>query len=144
MTWLLAVSLFLAVTALSIVPLAVLAIIHADSLLESLARARRRARKARERVLPEPVGPPLEKIATDLRRIDSARRETSLGSLGYTILTTQYDKQLANGCRALGVDHHIYDLGGFDLDMERLRVQGALREAGMVLDDADIEQDVDG
>jgi heme exporter protein D len=143
-TWLLAVSVFLAITVLSIVPLAVLAVIHADNLLESLARTRRRARKARERVLPEPVGPPLEKIATDLRRIASARRETSLGSLGYTILTTQYDKQLANGCRALGIDHQIYDLCGFDLDMERLRVEGALSEAGMVLADSDVEQDVDG
>jgi hypothetical protein len=143
-TWLLAMSVFLAVTVLSIVPLAVLAVIHADSLLESLARTRRRARKARERVLPEPVGPPLEKIATDLRRIGAARRETTLGSLGYTILTTQYDKQLANGCRALGLDHRLYDLCGFDLDMERLRVEGALRGAGMVLADSDIEQDVDG
>jgi len=143
-TWLLAMSMFLAITVLSIVPLAVLAIIHADNLLESLARTRPRARKARARVLPEPVGPPLEKIATDLRRIGSARRETSLGSLGYTILTTQYDKQLANGCRALGLDHRIYDLSGFDLDMERLRVEGALSDTGLVLTDADIEQDVDG
>jgi hypothetical protein len=64
--------------------------------------------------------------------------------LGYTILTTQYDKQLANGCRALGLDHRIYDLSGFDLDMERLRVEGALSDAGMVLADSDIEQDIDG
>ena len=144
MTWLLAVSVFLAITVLSIVPLAVLAVIHADNLLESMARTRRRARKARERVLPEPVGPPLEKIATDLRRIGVARLETNLGSLGYTILTTQYDKQLANGCRALDLDHRIYDLCGFDLDIERLRVESALRDAGMVLADSDIEQDVDG
>lgn len=144
MTWLLAASVFLGITALSIVPLAVLIIIHADMLLESLARTRRRARKARERVLPEPVGPPLEKIATDLRRIGSARQETNLGPLGYTILTTQYDKQLANACRALGLDHQIYCLSGLDLDMERLRVEGALREAGMVLAGSGIEQDVDG
>jgi hypothetical protein len=137
-------SVFLAISVLSIVPLAVLAVIHADNLLESLARTRRRARKARERVLPEPVGPPLEKIATDLRRIAAARRETTLGSLGYTILTTQYDKQLANGCRALGLDHGLYDLCGLDLDLERVRVECALVDAGMVLTDADIEQDVDG
>jgi hypothetical protein len=143
-TWLLATSVFLAITVLSIVPLAVLAVIHADNLLESLARTRRRARKARECVLPEPIGPPLEKIATDLRRIGAARRETTLGSLGYTILTTQYDKQLAHGCRALGLDHQLYDLSGLDLDMERLRVEGALSDAGMVLADADVEQDVDG
>ena len=48
MTWLLAVSMFLAVTVLSIVPLAVLAVIYADNLLESLARTRRRiGRRAR-------------------------------------------------------------------------------------------------
>jgi hypothetical protein len=141
---LLAVSLFLAIAVLSIVPLAVLAVIHADSLIESLARTRRRARKARERVFPEPVGPPLEKIAADLRRIGAARRETILGSLGYTILTTQYDKQLGNACRALGIEHRIYDLSGFDLDLERLRIEGALLDAGMVRSDSDVEQDVDG
>jgi hypothetical protein len=142
-TWLLALSLFLGVTALSIVPLVVLVVIHADSLLESLARTRRRARKARERVFPEPVGPPVEKIATDLRRIGAARREAVLGSLGYTILTTQYDKQLVHGCRALGLGHRMYDLAGFDLEVERVRVEAALIGAGLVFN-ADVEQDVDG
>ena len=85
MTWLLAVSLFLAIAVLSIVPLAVLAVIHADSLIESLARTRRRARKARERVFPEPVGPPLEKIAADLRRIGAARRLGKSHSLAHAV-----------------------------------------------------------
>jgi hypothetical protein len=140
----LALTIFLGTASLSIVPLVVLLIIHADSLLESAARARRRARNARRRVLPEPVGPPVEKIATDLRRIGAARAEAQPGSLGYTILTTQYDKHLVHGCRALCIDHHLEDLSGIDLDLERLRVEAALVGGGLALGGSDVEQGVDG
>ncbi len=143
MTWILALGVVLGTIALSIVPLVVLLVIHADSLLESLGRARRRARKARQRVF-EPAGPPVEKIASDLRRIGAARDESQLGSLGYTILTTQYDKQLVLGCRALGIAQQLDDLTGFDVDMGRLRGEGALGGAGLVFDGSSARQDVDG
>jgi hypothetical protein len=141
---LLVVVVLLGLAVLSVVPLLGLMIVHAEGLLDSMARTRRRMRKARERVLPEPVGPPVEKIATDLRRIGAAREEVQLASLGYTILTTQYDKQLAFACRALGVEHRLGALCGFDLDMERLRVETALAEAGLVLHTSDVEQGIDG
>ncbi|HKE66823.1 MAG TPA: hypothetical protein VKB59_19530 [Micromonosporaceae bacterium] len=144
MTWVWASVAMFALATLTAVPLIVLAIIYADTMLETLARRRRRARKTRELVLPVPVGPPLEKIATDLRRIGAARRKAMLGSLGYTILTTQFDKQLANGCRALGIEHRLDELTGFDLDVERERVASALSSSGLLMSDADIEQDVDG
>lgn len=132
------------IAALTTVPLVVLALIHANSLLESLARTRRRLRREREVVHPVPIGPPLEKIATDLRRIGLARRDTALGSLGYTILTKQFDKQLVHACRALGLEHRLDELCGLDLDIERLRVEKALSETGLVMTDSDVEQDIDG
>lgn len=144
MAWLFVVVVLLGLAVLSVVPLLGLMIVHAEALLDTMARTRRRMRNARERVLPEPVGPPIEKIATDLRRICGARQEVKLGSLGYTILTTQYDKQLVLACRALGIEHRLTAAYGFDLDMERARIETAVVDAGLVLHASDVEQGIDG
>ena len=50
--------------------------------------------------------------------------ESSSGNLGIG---------LAQACRCLGLCEHLCDLHGVDLEIERLRVEGELQAAGLVL-----------
>ena len=134
----------LAIFALAFLPCVVFLILFADELIESSARALRRARKARLRMLPEPAGPPLQQIAEELRRIGASRRATTPGSMRHVVATRAYDRRLEQACAALQIEQHLTDLDNLDLDLERLRVEGALLVAGFVLANIDIEADVDG
>ncbi|HCT75560.1 MAG TPA: hypothetical protein DGT23_02995 [Micromonosporaceae bacterium] len=44
-----------------------------------------------------------------------------------------YDEALAAACRCLGVTEHLAEVDGIDLEIERLRVEGALTDAGLSL-----------
>jgi hypothetical protein len=48
-----------------------------------------------------------------------------------------YDDRLRSACRQLGVVQHLDQLNGMDLELERIRVEGALQQCGLVLRDAD-------
>lgn len=91
---------------------------------------------------PKPVprtGPPVERIAADLRRLSGAARDLPRGisRARQQGLLRAYDEVLALGCRALDVPHALADLPpGLDRDLERLRVEEALRSAGLALDPA--------
>ncbi len=45
----------------------------------------------------------------------------------------RYDDALAAACLCLGVEHHLDQVSGLDLEIERLRVEGALIAAGLTL-----------
>lgn len=92
-----------------------------------------RARRARA---PAPTHPPVERIAEDLRRV---RRTLVTFEPGTPLVrrratTAAYDALLDQACRSVGVAHHLDDFGeGFERDIERLRTEQALREAGLAL-----------
>jgi hypothetical protein len=84
-----------------------------------------------------PQGPPIEKIVADLRRV---RRALALyGQQGTPqvrrIGTLQaYDELLMQACRAVDVAHRLDTLrDGTELELERLRVEEQLRQAGLVI-----------
>lgn len=85
---------------------------------------------------PVPLHPPVERIAADLRRL---RRMVERPAPGTSALRRQsaqqaYDDLLAEACAALGVTHRMATAEpGMDRDVERLRVEDALRRGGLVL-----------
>lgn len=85
---------------------------------------------------PTAPGPPIEKLAADLRRVHrilvcyepGTPRVRRLGTL------QAYDQLLILACQAVEVDHRIDKLPpGTDLELERLRVEERLREAGLAI-----------
>lgn len=47
----------------------------------------------------------------------------------------EYDEALAAACRCLNLEEHLSEVSGLDLEIERLRVEGALADAGLRLTD---------
>lgn len=79
-------------------------------------------------------GPPVEKLAADLRRLSAAVRDMPRGTSRARQhgLLTAYDEVLAAAGRALDVPQSLETLPlGLDRDLERLRVEGALEAAGL-------------
>lgn len=145
-----------ALVALACLPCAVaLLITHADTWLEISARVvRRRGRRVRDRVsrLPglrwlrrpapkAPVGPPIEAIAADLRRLGRQRLGIATRStVWFTAIQRAYDDRLRLACRSLAIEQHLDELRGVDLEIERVRVEGELIGAGLVLGPVDVDQ----
>lgn len=133
----------MAVATLALLPCLVVLICYADNVLDSIWRAIRRGRRrVVAHMVPEPDGPPLEQIAADLHRLGLARRNTADGSVRHGAATRAYDRRLNHACRALDIEQHLSELTDLDLDLERLRVEGALLRAGFVLVAVETELDV--
>ena len=84
---------------------------------------------------PAPAGPSLDQIEEDLRRLNRSRqavpvRESPLWS---DVVERAYDQRLCLACRCLGLAEHLEPLRGMDRDLERLRVETALEDAGLSL-----------
>jgi len=83
---------------------------------------------------PQAVGPPLEQLAVELRRLSGvlvdARPVSSVRRFG---VERAYDETLGKACCALGIEHHLDELPLSDREFERLRVEAALENAGLVL-----------
>lgn len=85
---------------------------------------------------PMPQGPPVERLAADLRRVRRA-----LGSLPDGVpnlrrrgVVAAYDDLLVLACQAVAVDHCLTELpDGMERDLERVRVELALRSAGLMI-----------
>lgn len=79
--------------------------------------------------------PPIEQIAFDLRRLDRQRRVgPGMKSEVYlTAVMTAYDTRLCLACQCLGITEYLEKLEGVELDLERVRVEGLLEAAGLVL-----------
>lgn len=129
-------------------------IVSVDDHLERAGRALRRALRAGRRLLarhcgwrwlhveppPAPAGPPIEQIAADLRRL--GRQRLTLGArspIWHTAVQRAYDERLCLACRSLGIEQHLAELDGLDLDIERVRVEGELLAAGLVLAGGDVD-----
>ena len=83
---------------------------------------------------PEPPRRPLELIVADLRRLATALRDVPRGvsRARHNGILLAYDDVLGSAALALDVPHALADLPlGFDRDLERLRVEEALRAAGL-------------
>jgi hypothetical protein len=77
---------------------------------------------------------PLEQLATDLRRLGGHRLAAADRSVvWHGAVIDAYDERLRAACRALGIVEHLADLDGVDREIERLRVEGLVHEAGLTL-----------
>jgi hypothetical protein len=88
----------------------------------------------RRRRGPEPVCPPIERLAGDLRRVHRTLVEYPPGTPAVRRRAARqaYDALLAQACTAVDVPHRLDALAeGVDREVERLRVEEALREAGI-------------
>jgi hypothetical protein len=78
--------------------------------------------------------PTIEQIAADLRRLHTQLLGVAGRSRVWQNAVCQaYDDRLRLACDCLGVSEHLCDLQGVDLEIERLRVEGELQAAGLVL-----------
>lgn len=78
--------------------------------------------------------PPVEQLAADLRRLAASVRDLPRGTsrARQRGLLMAYDDVLVAASRALGVPHALDTLPpGFDREIERARVEGALEAAGL-------------
>ena len=97
-------------------------------------RARRRARGAVPP--PVPVHRPIEQVAADLRRLARQLDSVPSGSphVRRTGFQAAYDDVLAEAAAQFAVPHTLAGLPpGFARDVERLRVETALAEVGLVV-----------
>jgi hypothetical protein len=88
----------------------------------------------RRRRGPEPACPPIERLAADLRRVHRTLAEFPPGTPAVRRRATRdaYDALLVQACTALDVPHRLDAIGeGIDREVERLRVEEALRLAGI-------------
>jgi hypothetical protein len=145
-----------ALVALACLPCAVaLFITSADEFVERAGRAMRRGfRRCRRRLEVHrgfrwlrpsapivPVGPPIEQLAADLRRLGRQRLGIATRStVWFTAVQRAYDDRLRLACRSLDIEQHLDELDGLDLDIERVRVEGELVIAGVSLGPVDVDQ----
>ena len=79
--------------------------------------------------------PSIEQIVGDLRRLDRQRRTgPTRGSRAWLAAVLRaYDERLCLACTYLGLPQHLRELDGMDREIERLRVEEALKAAGLAL-----------
>ena len=151
----------LAMLVLLCLPAIVAMIVCADDFVERASRSlhRRRARRRERRAihaLDRSIGPmttidqripieddrpTIEQIAADLHRLGRQRLNIAQRSqVWQTAVMRAYDEQLRLACGCLGIDQHLSELTAVDLEIERVRVEGELQAAGMVLPTADPER----
>jgi hypothetical protein len=90
--------------------------------------------RLRRRRGPQPAHPPIERLAADLRRVHRAMKEFTPGTPAVRRRATReaYDALLVQACRAVDVPHRLDALAeGLDREVERLRVEEALSDAGV-------------
>lgn len=82
-------------------------------------------------------GPPIEQLAADLRRVHRILRHLAPGTpiVRWRATRQAYDALLMQACAAVEVGHRLDELPpeGFEREMERLRIEEALRSAGLVV-----------
>jgi hypothetical protein len=90
---------------------------------------------AMDRLTRERRLPPVEQIAAELRRLNHQRYHglSTESEKWSAAVATAYDAWLLAACRRLNITEHLTTLAGIDRDLERLRVEGQLETAGVVL-----------
>jgi len=107
-----------------------------------LARRYRLVRLARAvRLTPaeeasQPICPPIERVAADLRRLGRQRTGIAMRSpVWFTAVQRAYDDRLRVASGQLGIEQHLDELTGIDLELERVRVEELLCNAGLAMRD---------
>ncbi|HEX5542947.1 MAG TPA: hypothetical protein VFX60_15530 [Micromonospora sp.] len=155
-----ALALPLAVLATACLPAVVAAIICADEVIDRLSRAvdvryevwRRRRDISRfnrmigvdrldwgvdPALLDRNDRPAIEQLAADLRRLGQQRLVVAdQPRARQDSVMEAYDGLLRQASRCLGVIEHLDDVEGVDLEIERIRVEGELQAAGLILNAA--------
>jgi hypothetical protein len=88
----------------------------------------------RRRRGPATTTPPIERLAADLRRVHRALADFPPGTPNVRRVATReaYDALLVQACAAVDVPHRLDSVPeGMDRDLERLRVEEALRVQGV-------------
>lgn len=99
-----------------------------------MARLERDVRGVAAALPDRPAVPPIEQVAADLRRLAEQRAGVARRSpVWFTAVQRAYDDRLRTACQSLRVEQHLGELTGVDLEIERVRVAGALEQAGMDL-----------
>lgn len=76
----------------------------------------------------------IERISADLCRLHRIMLTTPQHTaVRHNALILAYDDVLRQACEALGVDQHLAEVAGMHRELERLRVEGALENAGLVI-----------
>jgi hypothetical protein len=104
--------------------------------IPKLVSAIRERRAAARQLDEQPKGVPLEKLAADLRRLraELVYRKPAT-NLRLTALMEAYDDVLEATCARLELPSHLRELPiGRDRDIERLRTEATLQEAGISLE----------
>ncbi|WP_020671020.1 hypothetical protein [Amycolatopsis nigrescens] len=105
------------------------------AILRAPALARLLSRRLRP-VRPSPAGPPIQTLAADLRRVHRllAGYQPGTPAARRTGTRQAYDALLVQASTAVGVEHRLGELAeGMDRELERLRVEEALRVAGLAI-----------
>ena len=112
-------------------------IVHAGRIAATATRLARRFRLLREPA-PLPVEPPIEQVAASLRRVgrELANLPPGTTNVRRRALLLAYDDLLQSACRALAIRHDLGEkLCWWDREVERLRVEVCLAEAGLQIRD---------
>jgi hypothetical protein len=83
-----------------------------------------------------PTGLPIEQLAADLRRVHRLLVQCPDGTPMVRRVATReaYDELLRQACAAVDVHHDLDTMPeGLERDMERLRIEEALRSAGLTI-----------
>jgi len=125
---------FAKVIGISLVPVALFgAALHARGFFEKSTELARRAHLIPP-APPAASGPPLEKLAADLRRLRAEVRSPRPGiaMAKQRGIVAAYDEVLVETARALGVPTTLAEVpDGLDHEAERLRLEVALERAGL-------------
>ncbi len=93
----------------------------------------------RRRLAPPAATPPIEKTAANLRRLGAMLDgfDSSLPAPGKATKRAAahaaYEQLLREACHSLGVTESLAQTTGIDHEAERLRIEAALEECGLVL-----------
>ena len=80
-----------------------------------------------------PAGPALEKLAVEIRRLgDVLADPRPISAVRWIGVQRAYDESLIRACQALDIPHQL-DVADRDSNLERLRIEAELQEAGLVL-----------
>jgi hypothetical protein len=112
-------------------------ILHAGRIAEGAVSLARRLHILPDPA-PRPVDPPIERVAASLRRLDREVLALPPGTpqARRRALQLAHDDLLVTACRALAIRHELDELPpGWDREVERLRVETCLEQAGLLIRD---------
>lgn len=93
----------------------------------------RAAEAIRGRRNTRPAGPPIERLAADLRRLRPLVDDPTRSRTQREGARLAYEDVLADACRALAIEHRLGAARGLAAEVEVMRVEAALADAGLTI-----------